>query len=45
MEETISLKELFHILKKRLAIILVIAFGTAIALLNVFLRYEITLLD
>lgn len=30
MEETISLKELFHILKKRLAIILVIAFGAAI---------------
>ncbi|MED0977716.1 Wzz/FepE/Etk N-terminal domain-containing protein [Bacillus paranthracis] len=30
MEETISLKELFHILKKRLAMILVIAFGAAI---------------
>ncbi|OOQ92644.1 YveK family protein [Bacillus cereus] len=30
MEETISLKELFHILKKRLAMIFVIAFGTAI---------------
>ncbi|MGG0259128.1 Wzz/FepE/Etk N-terminal domain-containing protein [Bacillus mycoides] len=30
MEETISLKELFYILKKRLAMILVIAFGTAI---------------
>jgi capsular polysaccharide biosynthesis protein len=30
MEETISLKELFHILKKRLAMILVIAFGVAI---------------
>ncbi|AQQ65937.1 MULTISPECIES: YveK family protein [Bacillus] len=30
MEETINLKELFHILKKRLAMILVIAFGAAI---------------
>ncbi|MGI2728025.1 YveK family protein [Bacillus cytotoxicus] len=30
MEETISLKELFHILRKRLAMILVIAFGAAI---------------
>ncbi|MEK7019025.1 YveK family protein [Bacillus sp. FSL R9-9410] len=30
MEETISLKELFYILKKRLAMILVIAFGAAI---------------
>ncbi|MED3353325.1 Wzz/FepE/Etk N-terminal domain-containing protein, partial [Bacillus thuringiensis] len=30
MEETISLKELFHILKKRLAMILVITFGAAI---------------
>ncbi|AOM13971.1 MULTISPECIES: YveK family protein [Bacillus cereus group] len=30
MEETISLKELFHTLKKRLAMILVIAFGAAI---------------
>lgn len=30
MEETISLKELFHILKKRLAMILVISFGAAI---------------
>ncbi|HDR4945909.1 TPA: capsular biosynthesis protein [Bacillus cereus] len=30
MEETISLKELFHILKKRLVMILVIAFGAAI---------------
>ncbi|WP_244997847.1 Wzz/FepE/Etk N-terminal domain-containing protein, partial [Bacillus paranthracis] len=30
MEETISLKELFHILKKRLAMILVITFGVAI---------------
>ncbi|EOV9526561.1 YveK family protein [Bacillus cytotoxicus] len=30
MEETISLKELFHILRKRLAMILVIAFGVAI---------------
>ncbi|MCU5077698.1 Wzz/FepE/Etk N-terminal domain-containing protein [Bacillus cereus] len=30
MEETISLKELFHILKKRLTMILVIAFGAAI---------------
>ncbi|HFJ9404481.1 YveK family protein [Bacillus cereus group sp. MYBK69-1] len=30
MEETISLKELFHILKKRLAMILVIACGAAI---------------
>ncbi|QWH40025.1 capsular biosynthesis protein [Bacillus mycoides] len=30
MEETMSLKELFHILKKRLAMILVIAFGAAI---------------
>ncbi|MCU5326122.1 Wzz/FepE/Etk N-terminal domain-containing protein [Bacillus cereus group sp. BfR-BA-01428] len=30
MEETISLKELFRILKKRLAMILVIAFGAAI---------------
>ncbi|WP_283749868.1 YveK family protein [Bacillus cereus] len=30
MEETISLKELFHILRKRLAMILVITFGAAI---------------
>ncbi len=30
MEETISLKELFHTLKKRLAMILVITFGAAI---------------
>ncbi|PGT97404.1 YveK family protein [Bacillus cereus] len=30
MEETISLKELFHILKKRVAMILVISFGAAI---------------
>ncbi|MGH0677386.1 YveK family protein [Bacillus luti] len=30
MEETISLKELFYILKKRVAMILVIAFGAAI---------------
>ncbi|PFZ48123.1 YveK family protein [Bacillus wiedmannii] len=30
MEETISLKELFHILKKRLAMILAITFGIAI---------------
>ncbi|PDY79676.1 YveK family protein [Bacillus cereus] len=30
MEETINLKELFYILKKRLAMILVIAFGAAI---------------
>ncbi|PEL49032.1 YveK family protein [Bacillus toyonensis] len=30
MEETINLKELFHILKKRLVMILVIAFGAAI---------------
>ena len=29
MEETISLKELFDILRKRLAMILVIAFGAA----------------
>lgn len=32
MEETISLKELFYILKKRLAMILVIAFGAAIVI-------------
>lgn len=30
MEETISLKELFHILRKRLGMILIIAFGAAI---------------
>lgn len=30
MEETVSLKELFHILRKRLAMILVITFGAAI---------------
>ncbi len=40
MEETISLKELFHILKKRLAMILVIAFGAAIgsAIISFFLH-------
>ncbi|GAB6482602.1 YveK family protein [Bacillus cereus] len=43
MEETINLKELFHILKKRLAMILVIAFGAAIvsAIFNFFIMTPI----
>lgn len=43
MEETISLKELFHILKKRLAMILVIAFGAAMvsAIISFFIMIPI----
>lgn len=43
MEETISLKELFHIFKKRLAMILVIAFGVAMvsAIISFFIMTPI----
>ena len=33
MEETINLKDLFHILRKRIAMILIITLGAAIVLL------------